>query len=108
MDKRLTNSFQLHRLLSQTLKIKSSQRFKCMDTINSNKITKLPFKKHLSKKMDNCRLIKNYSPSLKQIHTDRPGVHLVTRNFFLVGRVLKIGQLSESIRFFNFFFPYLN
>ena len=28
MDKTLTNSFQLHRLISQTLKIKNYQRFK--------------------------------------------------------------------------------
>ena len=52
-------------------------------------------------------MIKNYSPSLKMIHTDRPGVHSVTTNFFLLARVLKIGKLSQSIRFFNFLFPYL-
>ena len=61
-------------------------------SIDSNKITKIPFKKHPLKIRDKCSMIKNYSPSLKLIHTDRPGVHSVTTNFFLVARVLKIGQ----------------
>ena len=75
---------------------------------DSNKIIKLPFKKHPLKIRDKCSLIKNYPPSLQLIQTDRPGVDSVTRNFFLVARVLKIGPLSQSIRFFNFLVPYLN
>ena len=77
-------------------------------SIDLNKITKLLYKKHPLKIRDKRSLIKNYSRSEKLIHTDRPGVHPVTRNVRLVARVLKIGQLSHSIRFFNFLFSYVN
>ena len=108
MHKSLINCFQLHRLISQTLKIKSSERQMYGQAIDSKKSLSLLSKKHPLKLRDKCFLIKNCSPSLKVIHTDRPGVQSVTRTFFLVAMVLKIGQLSKSIRCFNFLFPYLN
>ena len=45
MNKRLINSFQLHRFLSPTQKIKNYQRFEHKKTIDKNQSINLPFKK---------------------------------------------------------------